>query len=64
MNGAPDTSPEKQSKMTEDLNAQKVTSIGIVHNDVASIDGATAKAKTAKIKLNTDRTGGIRNAAE
>lgn len=64
MNGAPDTSPEKQSKMTEDLNAQKVTSIGIVHNDVASIDGATEKAKTAKIKVDTDRTGGTRNAAE
>lgn len=64
MNGAPDTSPEKQSEMTEDLNAQKVTSIGIVHNDVASIDGATEKAKTAKIKVDTDRTGGTRNAAE
>lgn len=50
--------------MTEDLNAQKVTSIGIVHNDVASIDGATEKAKTAKIKVDTDRTGGTRNAAE
>ena len=64
MNGAPDTSPEKQSKMTEDLNAQKVISIEIVRNDVASIDGGTVKAKTAKIKVDTDRTGGIRDSAE
>ena len=64
MNGATDTSPEKQSKMTEDLNAQKVTRIGIVPSDVASIDGVTAKAKTAKIKVDTDRTGGIRDSAE
>ena len=64
MNGAPDTSPEKQSKTTEDLNAQKVISIEIVRNDVASIDGGTVKAKTAKTQVDTDRTDGIRNAAE
>ena len=47
MTGATDASPEKQSKMVEDLIAQGVTGIGIVPNDVASIDGVVAKAKEA-----------------
>jgi simple sugar transport system substrate-binding protein len=62
MTGATDASPEKQSKMVEDLIAQKVTGIGIVPNDVASIDGIIAKAKKAKIKVVTHEAGGIKNA--
>jgi len=62
MTGATDDSPEKQSKMVEDLIAQKVTGIGIVPNDVASIDGIIAKAKKAKIKVVTHEAGGIKNA--
>jgi simple sugar transport system substrate-binding protein len=62
MTGATDASPEKQSKMVEDLIAQKVTGIGIVPNDVASIDGIIKKAKKAKIKVVTHEAGGIKNA--
>jgi len=62
MTGATDASPEKQSKMVEDLIAQKVTGIGIVPNDVASIDGIIAKAKKAKINVVTHEAGGIKNA--
>ena len=56
MVGATDASPEKQAKMVEDLIAQKVTGIGIVPNDVASIDGVIAKAKKAKIKVDRKST--------
>ena len=62
MTGATDASPEKQSKMVEDLIAQKVTGIGIVPNDVASIDGVIAKAKKAGIKVVTHEAAGIKNA--
>ena len=62
MTGATDASPEKQSKMVEDLIAQKVTGIGIVPNDVASIDGVIAKAKEAGIFVVTHEAGGIQNA--
>jgi simple sugar transport system substrate-binding protein len=62
MTGATDASPEKQSKMVEDLIAQKVTGIGIVPNDVASIDGVIAKAKAAGIKVVTHEAGSIKNA--
>lgn len=62
MTGATDASPEKQSKMVEDLIAQKVTGIGIVPNDVASIDGIIAKAKKAGIKVVTHEAAGIKNA--
>jgi simple sugar transport system substrate-binding protein len=62
MTGATDASPEKQSKMVEDLIAQKVTGIGIVPNDVASIDGVIAKAKRAGIKVVTHEASAIKNA--
>ena len=62
MTGATDASPEKQSKMVEDLIAQKVTGIGIVPNDVASIDGVIAKAKDAGIYVVTHEAGGTKNA--
>ena len=62
MTGATDASPEKQSKMVEDLIAQGVTGIGIVPNDVASIDGVIAKAKKAGIKVVTHEAAGIKNA--
>lgn len=62
MIGAVDASPEKQSKMVEDLIAQKVTGIGIVPNDVASIDGVIAKAKKAKIWVVTHESPSIKNA--
>jgi len=62
MTGAVDASPEKQSKMVEDLIAQKVTGIGIVPNDVASIDGVIAKAKKAKIWVVTHEAASIKNA--
>jgi len=62
MTGATDASPEKQAKMVEDLIAQKVTGIGIVPNDVASIDGVIKKAKAAGIKVVTHEAGGIKNA--
>jgi simple sugar transport system substrate-binding protein len=62
MIGATDASPEKQSKMVEDLIAQKVTGIGIVPNDVASIDGVIAKAKKAGIKVVTHEASAIKNA--
>ena len=62
MTGATDASPEKQSKMVEDLIAQGVTGIGIVPNDVASIDGVIAKAKEAGIYVVTHEAGGIQNA--
>ena len=62
MIGAVDASPEKQSKMVEDLIAQKVTGIGIVPNDVASIDGVIAKAKKAKIWVVTHESASIKNA--
>ena len=62
MTGATDTSAEKQAKMVEDLIAQKVTGIGIVPNDVASIDGVIKKAKKAGIKVVTHEAGGIKNA--
>jgi simple sugar transport system substrate-binding protein len=48
--------------MVEDLIAQKVTGIGIVPNDVASIDGVIAKAKKAGIKVVTHEAAGIKNA--
>ncbi len=62
MTGATDASPEKQSKMVEDLIAQKVTGIGIVPNDVASIDGVIQKAKDAGIYVVTHEAGGTKNA--
>ena len=62
MTGATDASAEKQAKMVEDLIAQKVTGIGIVPNDVASIDGVIKKAKKAGIKVVTHEAGGIKNA--
>ena len=62
MTGAADASPEKQSKMVEDLIAQKVTGIGIVPNDVASIDGVIQKAKDAGIFVVTHEAGGTKNA--
>jgi simple sugar transport system substrate-binding protein len=62
MVGATDASPEKQSKMVEDLIAQKVTGIGIVPNDVASIDGIIKKAKAAGIKVVTHEAANIKNA--
>jgi simple sugar transport system substrate-binding protein len=62
MIGAVDASPEKQSKMVEDLIAQKVTGIGIVPNDAVSIDGVIAKAKKAKIWVVTHEAAGIKNA--
>lgn len=62
MTGAVDASPEKQSKMVEDLIAQKVTGIGIVPNDVASIDGVIKKAKKAKIWVVTHEAASIKNA--
>ena len=62
MTGAVDASPEKQSKMVEDLIAQKVTGIGIVPNDVASIDGVIQKAKDAGIFVVTHEAGGTKNA--
>lgn len=62
MTGAVDASPEKQSKMVEDLIAQGVTGIGIVPNDVASIDGVIAKAKDAGIFVVTHEAGGTQNA--
>jgi simple sugar transport system substrate-binding protein len=48
--------------MVEDLIAQKVTGIGIVPNDVASIDGVIAKAKDAGIYVVTHEAGGTKNA--
>ena len=62
MTGATDASPEKQSKMVEDLIAQGVTGIGIVPNDVASIDGVIAKAKEAGIFVVTHEANQIQNA--
>ena len=62
MTGATDASPEKQSKMVEDLIAQGVTGIGIVPNDVASIDGVVAKAKEAGIFVVTHEANQIQNA--
>ena len=62
MTGATDASPEKQSKMVEDLIAQGVTGIGIVPNDVASIDGVIAKAKEAGIYVVTHEANQIQNA--
>ncbi|MEN9679206.1 MAG: hypothetical protein RLZ57_335, partial [Actinomycetota bacterium] len=53
MTGATDASPEKQSKMVEDLIAQKVSMIGVVPNDVPSIDGVIAKARKAGIVVVT-----------
>ncbi len=62
MIGATDASPEKQSKMVEDLIAQKVKAIGIVPNDVASIDGVIAKARKAGIVVITHEASSIKNA--
>lgn len=62
MTGATDASPEKQAKMVEDLIAQKVTGIGIVPNDVASIDGVIKKAKRAGIKVVTHEAAGSKQA--
>jgi simple sugar transport system substrate-binding protein len=62
MTGATDASPEKQAKMVEDLIAQKVTGIGIVPNDVASIDGVIKKAKAAGIKVVTHEAAGSKQA--
>lgn len=62
MTGATDASPEKQSKMVEDLIAQKVSMIGVVPNDVPSIDGVIAKARKAGIVVVTHEAASIKNA--
>jgi simple sugar transport system substrate-binding protein len=62
MTGGTVYTQEVQNKIVEDLIAQKVTGLGIVPNDVGSMDGIVAKAKKAGIKVVTHEAGMTKNA--